>query len=84
MPSQHSNLDSAQDSAEYTLSSSFSPQSNDGYASEGYAVCGVSFIDQLPSNNSFKKPLKNICKVIKGLVRFSSATKRYIKTLQEV
>jgi len=46
--------------------------------------CGVSWIDDLPRTNSFKKILQIACKTTKTLVRYSQATKRYIKTLSEV
>lgn len=75
--------DSAQDGLEYTTASGFIPQPNDGYASEEYEEIGVRFIDELSNENSLKGVLKFSCKAIRGLVRFSSATKRYIKTLQE-
>ena len=46
--------------------------------------CGVSWIDDLSPRNSFKKILQITCKTTKALVRYTQATKRYIKTLQEV
>ena len=73
-----------EDSDLFHTRTGFSPQPNDGYASEEYVACGVEFIDQLSETNSLKSFLKFSCKAIRGLVRFSSATKRYIKTLQEV
>lgn len=76
--------DSAQDSLEYTPSSCFSPQPNDGYASEEYEAVGVRFIDELSNENSFKKILQKGCKGVRTLVRWHQASKRYIKTLQEV
>ena len=45
---------------------------------------GVSWIDELPRTNSFKKLLQITCKTTKALVRYSQATKLYIKTLKEV
>lgn len=66
-----------------TPSSGFSPQDDDGYASEGYDDCGVEFIDQLSDGNSFKKILQRGCKAVRTLVRWHQASKRYIKTLQE-
>lgn len=74
--------DYAQDSVEYTPSRGFSPSPNDGYDSEEYVDCGVIFVDTLSSSNSLKKPLKNICKVVKGLVRFTSAARNYINELK--
>lgn len=76
--------DSAQDGLEYTPSSGFNAQDDEGYASEEYEEIGVIWIDELSSTNSLKKPIKNICKVVKGLVRFTSAARNYIKTLSEV
>lgn len=46
--------------------------------------CGVVWIDDLSPSNSFKSFLKMSCKVTRKAVEFSQATKRYIKTLQEV
>lgn len=46
--------------------------------------CGVSWIDDLPRTNSFKKVLQITCKTTKVLVRYSQAAKRYIKALSEV
>lgn len=76
--------DSAQDSAEYTLSSSFSPQPNDGYDSEEYEACGVEFIDSLSNGNSFKKILQKGCKGVRTLVRWHQATRNYINELKAV
>lgn len=42
------------------------------------------WIAELSPENSLKKPLKIACKVVRGLIRFSSATKRYINELKEV
>lgn len=42
------------------------------------------WVDDLPDSNSLKRPIKIVCTLVKGLVRFTSASKRYIKTLQEV
>lgn len=72
----------AQDGLEYTPSSGFSAQDDDGYASEEFEEIGVIWIDELSSTNSLKKPLKNICKVVKGLVRFTSAARNYINELR--
>ena len=46
--------------------------------------CGVSWIDDLSSTNSFKKILQITCKTTKTLIRYTQAIKRYIKTLSEV
>lgn len=73
-----------EDSGISTPFSHVNAQPSDGYASEEYDEIGVEFIDQLSNGNSLKGLLKFSCKAIRGLVRFSSATKRYIKTLQEV
>lgn len=76
--------DSTQDGLEYTTSSGFSPQDDDGYASEVYDAVGVEFIDSLSSGNSFKKILQKGCKGVRTLVRWHQASKRYIQTLREV
>lgn len=46
--------------------------------------CGVLWVDELPPENSLKKPLQIACALISTAVRWTHATKRYIKTLQEV
>ena len=53
--------------------------------STSYGVSWMSdFIDELPHTNSFKRFLQIACKTTKTLVRYTQATKRYIKTLSEV
>lgn len=73
-----------EDEAEYTPSSHFSPQPNDGYASEEYVDCGVEFIDQLSETNSLKNSLKKACVVCRKLVEFKHKVKAYCLTLKEV
>lgn len=84
MPSQYSNLDSAQVQAEYTPSSGFSPQPNDGYASEEYEAVGVRFIDELSETNSFKSFLKNTCKAFKLAVHYKHKMSSYLQTLKDL
>lgn len=84
MPSQHSNLDSAQVQAEYTPSSGFSPQPNDGYASEEYEEIGVEFIDSLSNGNMFKSFLKNACIITRKVVHYKHKISSYLNTLKEV
>lgn len=56
-----------------------------GYTHTDVATpCGVSWIDELSSENSLKNILKKACVITRTLVRYTQATKRYIKTLQEV
>lgn len=76
--------DSAQDGLEYTPCSGFSPQPNDGYASEEYEEIGVVWIDELSPNNSFRKPLKIACTLIKTAVHWSHKAAIYYKSLKEV
>ena len=73
-----------EDSLEYTPSSGFSPQPNDGYTSEEYEAVGVEFIDSLSSNNSFKKPLKIACTLIKTAVHWSHKARSYWNELKAV
>lgn len=73
-----------EDSLEYTPFSGFSPQPNDGYASEEYEAVGVVWIDELSETNSLKSFLKFSYKAIRKAVQFSQATRNYIKTLSEV
>jgi hypothetical protein len=82
--SQETDEDSAQDGAEYTPSSGFSPQPDDGYASEELEAVGVVWVDELSSTNSLKNILKKACVVCRTLVRWHQASKRYIQTLKEV
>lgn len=76
--------DSAQDGLEYTPCSGFSPQPNDGYASEEYEEIGVVWIDELSNENSLKNILKKACVVCRTLVRWHNRTKAYVQTLKEV
>jgi hypothetical protein len=46
--------------------------------------CGVSWIDELPRTNSFKRFLQIACKVSVKLVDFSQRAKAYYQTLKEV
>ncbi len=76
--------DSAQDSVEYTPSSGFSPQPNDGYASEEYVDCGVRFIDELSNQNSLKSFLKNACVITRKVIHYKHKISSYLQTLKEV
>lgn len=73
---------------EIHYSSSYPPADNNRHRESYSSPVGVGFfaevVDGLSSENSFKKILQRGCNLIGGLVRFSSATKRYIKTLSEV
>ena len=64
------------------------PSANNRHRESYSSPVGVGFfaevVDGLSDQNSLKGVLKMSCKVIRGLVRFSSATKQYIKTLSEV
>lgn len=71
-----------EDGVEYTPSSGFSPQPNDGHASEEYVDCGVEFIDSLSNGNSFKKILQRGCKGVRILVRWHQAARNYINELK--
>lgn len=73
-----------EDSLEYTPSSGFSPQPNYGYASEEFDDCGVRFIDELSPNNSFRKPLKIACTLIKTAVHWSHKARSYWNELKAV
>lgn len=73
-----------EDSVEYTPSSGFSPSPNDGYASEEYEEIRVVWIDSLSSNNSFKKPLKIACTLIKTAVHWSHKARSYWNELKAV
>jgi hypothetical protein len=76
--------DYAQNSVEYTPSSGFSAQDDDGHASEEYEEIGVVWIDELSETNSLKNILKKACVVCRTLVKWHQATRNYIKTLSEV
>lgn len=73
-----------QDGLEYTPSSCFSPQPNEGYASEESEEIGVEFIDQLSNGNSLKGVLKFSCKALRKAVQFSHKAAAYYQTLKEV
>lgn len=59
---------------------------NDQYSTSAPVAtpCGVSWIDDLPRTNSFKKILQITCKVVVKLVQFSERAKAYYQTLKEV
>lgn len=73
---------------EVGVESAYSSSDVDPTHTEVATSCGViwmsDFIDDLPRTNSFKRFLQMTCKTTKTLVRYSQATKRYIKTLSEV
>ncbi len=71
-------------SAEYIPSSDFSPQPNEGYASEEYEEIGVRFIDELSDSNSLKSFLKFSCKALRKAVQFSHRVRAYWQELKEV
>lgn len=76
--------ESEEDSVEIYANSFSNHSDNDGHGGSCVEGCGVRFIDELSETNSLKGMLKMSCKLVRGLIRFSSATKRYIKTLSEV
>lgn len=76
--------DSAQDGPEYTPSSGFSPQPNDGYGLEEYDAVGVEFIDQLSETNSLKNILKKACIITRKVVHYKHKISSYLQTLKEV
>lgn len=42
------------------------------------------WVDDLPDSNSLKRPIKIVCTLVKGLVKWHNRTKAYIQTLKEV
>jgi hypothetical protein len=60
------------------------PSDNNGHGESYSSPVGVRFVDELPSSNSFKKPLKIACTVTKTLVRWSQQAAAYYKTLKEI
>lgn len=42
------------------------------------------WVDDLPDSNSLKRPIKIVCTIVKGLVKWHNRTKAYIQTLKEV
>ena len=73
-----------EDEAETHYTNAFNAQPNDGYASEEYEAVGVEFIDELSPSNSFRKPLKIACTLIKTAVHWSHKAAIYYKSLKEV
>lgn len=67
-----------------SYASSYPPSDNNGHGESYSSPVGVSFIDELSNDNSFKKILQKACVACKTLVRWHKATRNYIKTLQEV
>ena len=76
--------DSAQVQVLFHTSSGFSPQPNDGYASEGYADCGVEFIDSLSNQNMFKSFLKNACIITRKVIHYKHKISSYLNELKAV
>lgn len=76
--------DSAQMQAEYTPSRGFSPQPNDGYASEELEEIGVRFIDELSNENMFKSFLKSACIITRKVIHYKHKAVMYLNTLKEV
>lgn len=70
------------------------PQNNDEseefgveYATQNSVTevgCGVAWIDELSSQNSFKKMLQNTCKASRTLVKWCQQAKAYYQELKEV
>lgn len=46
--------------------------------------CGVAWVDELSSQNTFKKTLQNTCKASRSLVKWSQRAKAYYQELKEV
>lgn len=46
--------------------------------------CGVAWVDELSSKNTFKKVLQKTCKASRTLVKLSQQAKAYYQTLKEV
>ena len=76
--------ESLEDSDISTPSSGFSPQPNDGYASERYEEIGVVWIDELSNGNSFKKILQKGCKGVRMVVHLSHKARSYWQELKAV
>ncbi len=80
--------ETSEDEEEIHYSSLSNASDNNRHGESYSSPVGVGFfaevVDGLSETNSLKSFLKMSCKVVRGLVRFSSATKRYIKTLSEV
>lgn len=71
--------DSAQVQAEYTPSSGFSTQPNDGYASEEYEEIGVRFVDELSNGNSLKPICVFVYKTAVTLIKLKNYLNRITK-----
>lgn len=82
--SEETDEDSTQDSLESTPSRGFSPQYNDGYASEEYDDCGVEFIDSLSDSNSLKNILKKACIITRKVIHYKIKIQNYINELKNV
>lgn len=73
-----------EDSDLFHTSSGFSPQPNDGYASEEYVDCGVEFIDSLSNGNMFKSFLKNTCIITRKVIHYKHKMSSYLNELKAV
>lgn len=77
-------LQMPEDEAEYTPSSGFSAQDDDGYASEEYEEIGVVWIDELSNENSLKSFLKKACIITRKVIHYKHKISSYLNTLKEV
>lgn len=63
----------------------FSTPSDNNRHRESYSsTVGASFIDELSSNNSLKKPLKIACRLVRTAVRWHQKARNYINELKAV
>ena len=73
-----------EDSEEFAYETFSNSSDNNGHGESYSSPVGVSFIDELSDQNSFKKILQKACTVCKTLVRWHNRTKAYVQTLKEV
>lgn len=76
------------------ISTPHTPQNNDEseefgveYATQNSVTedtCGVAWVDELSTKNTFKKMLQNTCKASRTLVKWCQQAKAYYQTLKEV
>lgn len=76
--------DSEEDSEEYAYETFSNASDNNGHGESYSSPVGVSFIDELHSSNSLKKPLKIACTATRILLRWSQQAAAYYRTLKEV
>lgn len=76
--------DSYEDSDEFAYETFSTPSDNNGQGESYSSPVGVSFIDELSSENMFKSFLKGACLVTRKVIHYKHKISSYLQTLKEV